>query len=72
MVHNVFAATVQVAQPLGQIRRDELLQEVVGVGVDVGRVLYSRLENVFVDLHGRAAVPKGREAAQHFEDEDAQ
>lgn len=71
VVHNVLAAAVQVAESLGQIGRDELLQQVMGVGVDVGRILDARLEDVFVDLHGRAAVPEGREAAQHLEDEDA-
>jgi hypothetical protein len=72
VVHNVLAAAVEVAEPLGEVRRDELLQQVVGVGVDVWRVLDPRLEDVFVDLHGRAAVPEGREAAQHLEDEDAE
>jgi hypothetical protein len=72
VVHNVLAAAVQVAESLGEVGCDELLQEVVRVGVDVWRVLYARLEDVFVDLHGRAAVPEGGESAQHFEDEDAE
>jgi hypothetical protein len=72
VVHDVLAAAVEVAEALGQVGGDELLQQVVGVRVDVWRVLDPRLEDVFVDLHGRAAVPEGREAAQHFEDEDAE
>ena len=71
MVHNVLAAAVQVAQSLGEVGCDELLQQVVGVRVDVRWVLDSRLEDVFVDLHGGATIPEGSEAAEHFEDENA-
>jgi hypothetical protein len=39
VVHNVLAAAVQVAEALGQVRGDELLQEIVRVWMDVGRVL---------------------------------
>jgi hypothetical protein len=72
VVHDVFAAAVQIAQALGQVGGDEFLQQVVRVWVDVGWVFDARLEDVFVNLHGRAAVPEGREAAQHLEDEDAE
>ena len=72
MVHHVLAAAVQVAKSLSQIRGDELLEQVMRVGVDVGRVFDPRFEDVFVNLHGRAAVPEGGEAAEHFEDEDAE
>lgn len=71
VVHDIFAASVKIAQSFGQVWCDELLQQVMCVGMDVRRVFYSRLENVFVDFHGRAAVPEGRETAEHFEDEDA-
>ena len=70
MVHNVLATAVQVAQALGEVGGDELLEQIVCIGMDVGRVLDSRLEDVFVDLHGRAAIPEGGETAQHFEDKD--
>lgn len=72
MVHDVLAAAVEVAEALGEIRSDELLEEIMCVWVDVWRVLDPRLEDVFVDLHRRAAVPEGREAAQHLEDENAE
>jgi hypothetical protein len=72
MVHHVLAASVEIAESLGQVRGDELLQQIVRVWVDVWRILDPRLEDVFVDLHGRAAVPEGREAAEHLEDEDAE
>lgn len=72
MVHYVLAAAVQVAKSLGQVGGDELLQQIMRVGVDVRRVFDARLEDVFVDFHRRAAVPEGSEAAQHFEDEDAE
>ena len=72
MVHDVLASAVQVAKALGEIRSDELLQQIVRIGVDVGRVFDPRLENVLVDFHRRSAIPKGRKAAEHFEDEDAE
>lgn len=72
VVHDVLAAAVEVAQALGQVRGDELLEQVVRIGVDVGRVLDPRLEDVLVNLHRRAAVPEGGEAAEHFKDEDAE
>lgn len=71
VVHDILAAAVQVAEALGEVGGDELLQQVVGIGMDVGRVLDPRLEDVFVDFHRRAAVPERREAAEHLKDEDA-
>ena len=39
--------------------------------MDIWWVFDAAFEDVFVDFHGRAAVPEGGEAAEHFEDEDA-
>lgn len=72
MVHDVLAAAGQVAETLGQVGGDEAGEQVLRVRVDVGRVFDAAFEDVFVDFHGRAAVPEGGEAAQHFEDEDAE
>jgi hypothetical protein len=69
MVHNVLAAAMEIAKSFSKIRGNELLQEVMRIGVDVGRVFDARFEDVFVDLHGRATIPEGCEAAEHFENE---
>lgn len=63
---------MQVTQSLGQVRGDELAQKVLRVRVHVWRVLDPGLEDVLVYLHGRTAVPEGRESAEHFVDEDTQ
>lgn len=39
VLHNILAATVQITQPFGQILCDELREQVLGVRVDVRRVL---------------------------------
>jgi len=36
--------------------------------VDVWRVLHAAFQDVFVYLHGRAAIPERGKAAKHFED----
>ena len=71
MRHHVPAASVQVTQPLREVVRDELAEQVLRVRVDVGRVLDAAFEDVFVDFERRARVPEGGEAAEHLEDEDA-
>jgi len=72
MVHYILAAAGQVAEALGQVGGDQAGEEVLSVGVDVGRVLDAAFEDVFVDFHRGARVPEGGEAAEHFEDEDAE
>ena len=72
MVHDIAAATVQVAQTLGQVVCDEFGEKILRIRVDVRWVLDAALENVFVDLQWRAGVPEGCETAKHFEDENAE
>lgn len=72
VLHDVFAATVQVSKTLGQIVGDEFAQKILSVGMDVRRVLDSATKNVFVNLEGTARVPERCETAQHFEDEDTE
>ncbi len=71
VVHHILAAAVKIAEALGEVRSDELLEQVMSIWVDVRRVLDSRLEDIFVDFHWRTAIPEGREAAEHFKDENA-
>jgi hypothetical protein len=71
VVLHIFGTSMKVAQSLGQIRCDELREQVDGVRVKVGWVLDTTPENVLVDLDGRATVPEGCEAAQHFEDKNS-
>lgn len=72
VVHDIAAATVQVTQTLGQIMCDELREQVLGVGVDVRRVLDSAFEDVLVNLQWRTSIPEGSESAEHFEDENTE
>jgi hypothetical protein len=51
---------------------DELREQVLGVRVDVRRVLDSPFEDVLVNLQWRASIPEGRESAEHFEDENTE
>lgn len=71
VVLHIFGTSMKVAQSLCQIRCDELREQVDGVWVKIGRVLDTAAENVLVDLDGRATVPEGCEAAQHFEDKNS-
>jgi hypothetical protein len=50
VVHDIATATVQVAQTLGQIMCDELREQVLGVRVDIRRILDSAFEDVLVNL----------------------
>ena len=72
VVHHVLGPAVQVPQALGQVRRDQALEEVLCIRVDVRRVLDPAFQDVLIDLHGRATVPEWREAAQHLENQDTQ
>jgi hypothetical protein len=72
VVHDITAATVQVAQTLGQVVCDEFGEQVLRVWVNVRRVLDAALEDVFVNLQRRAGIPEGCETAKHFEDENAE
>jgi len=72
VIHDVFAAAVQVTEALREVGGDELLQKILRVRVDIRRILYSALENVLVDLHRRTAIPKRGKAAQHLEDQNTQ
>ena len=72
VVLDVLRLAVQVPQPLRQVRRDQPLEQVLRVRVDVRGVLDFSPQDVLVDLHRRPAVPEGRVAAQHFVDQDAQ
>lgn len=71
VVLHIFGTSMKVPQSLGQVRCDELREQVDGIRVKVGWILDTTPENVFVDLDGRAAVPEGCEAAQHFEDKNS-
>ncbi len=72
MVLDILGATMQVAQSLGQVICDELNQKILCISMDVGRILDSAFQDVLVDLDGRASVPEWGEAAQHFEDQNAE
>lgn len=72
VVHDIATATVQVAKTFGQIVCDEFREQVLGVRVDVRRVLDSAFEDVLVNLQWRASIPEGCESAQHFEDENTE
>jgi hypothetical protein len=71
VVLHILGTSMKVAQSLGQVRCDELREQVDGVRVKVGRVLDTTPENVLIDLDGRATVPEGCEAAQHFKDKNS-
>lgn len=70
MILDIGRTAVQVTQSFGQVVRDQLNQEILCIVVNVRRVLDSSLEDILVDLNGRATVPEWRETAQHFEDQD--
>lgn len=50
VLHHVAAAAVQVTKTLGQVVRDELRKQILGVWVDIWRVLHAALENILVNL----------------------
>ena len=63
---------MQVTKPFRQVGRDELLQQILRVRVDVRGVLDASAQDIFVDFERGAAVPEGSEATEHFEDENAE
>ena len=71
VLHDVFAAAVQVSQSLSKVVGDELGQEILSVWMDIWRELDSTTQNVLVDLQGTARIPERRETTQHLEYQDA-
>ena len=61
---------MQVTQTLGKVCGDELRKKVDGVRMQVWWVLYSSAQDILINLNWRAAIPEGREPAQHFENQN--
>jgi len=71
VLHDIFAATVQVTQSLGKIMGDELGQEILGVWMNIRRELDSTAQDVLVNLERTSRIPERRETTQHLEYQDA-
>mmetsp|Transcript_5636 Transcript_5636/g.19155 ORF Transcript_5636/g.19155 Transcript_5636/m.19155 type:complete len:272 (-) Transcript_5636:356-1171(-) len=67
---DVRRAVLEVADALGQVRGEELLDEVLGVAVEVPRELDLALQDLLVDAQW-VLVVEGRVPREHLEDEDA-
>mmetsp|Transcript_31684 Transcript_31684/g.69278 ORF Transcript_31684/g.69278 Transcript_31684/m.69278 type:complete len:328 (-) Transcript_31684:764-1747(-) len=68
---HVLRAALEVAYPLGQVGSEQLLDQVLGVAVEVPRELDLALEDLLVDAE-RVLVVKRRVAREHLVDKDAQ
>jgi hypothetical protein len=69
MVLDILRTTMEISQSLSQVGCDETLKQILGVRMNIRRILYSALENVLVDFHGRPTIPEWGEATKHLEDQ---
>mmetsp|Transcript_77581 Transcript_77581/g.240356 ORF Transcript_77581/g.240356 Transcript_77581/m.240356 type:complete len:268 (+) Transcript_77581:2-805(+) len=68
---DVLRAVLEAAETLGAVVRQQALDEVLGLDVEVPREVDAAREHLLVDAEG-VLVVEGRVARQHLEDEDAQ
>ena len=71
MVLDVVGAVLQTAVALGHVRHEQVLNQTLGVLVEVARELDLALENLLIDGHG-VVVVEGVDACVHFVGEDAE
>ena len=68
---NIFSSILHVAQPLGPVGHEELLDQILRHGVNVTGPVYLPAEDLLVDPEG-IVVKERRVAGQHLIDEDAE
>lgn len=68
---NIFSSILHVAQPLGPVGHEELLDQILRHGVNVTGPVYLAAEDLLVDPEG-IVVKERRVAGQHLVDEDAE
>ena len=71
MVLDTFCTTMSVSESFCQVGGNQPLKQVLGIRMNVWRVLDATLQDILVDFHGGPAIPERCEAAQHFENQYA-